>query len=561
MRMHIDARAAAERLKGLDVRALAGSACLWSWVDALYMGAFFTPAGQRAGMAEAATWATFLLVVPLSVLYLWKADTMRRAISCAPLLVGMGVAGSVASALFALSEALQSPALLGLGAVLGAFFMGTAILGWGAVYCADGVRSAALYVAGGFACALVPDVTFMLMAPLASAIAPMALPLLSGVLLLMTPREIRTYGTTTPASSSAPAGTPASATPVPPAGAPTPARRGIAGRLRLSLGISIPVLLSLSLIMLGLGYMQHQVSFAELPGLTNAGGAGAIMQVVRGLVSLVVFVAALLAPSGSRVVYRVGLLAIVAGYSLMPLLAGSERFWVSGAVILSGYTTFDVLVWIIVAQAAYARLADPLHVVIGVRMLVSSLFCGLGGLAGIATSTLAHAAPFPYADAIFVGYLMTVGVVLVISGRDVWDLFDARPVPASSLGSPWAGAGLTGAGSAGSSGSSGPAGSPVPADASSPDAATPGSGGASSLAAAIDTLATQWALTSREREVFALLAVGRTQPWVAEHLGISESTVNSHVRHIYAKAGVNSRQGMLDLVFRAQSPESVERGA
>lgn len=71
-------------------------------------------------------------------------------------------------------------------------------------------------------------------------------------------------------------------------------------------------------------------------------------------------------------------------------------------------------------------------------------------------------------------------------------------------------------------------------------------------------LGSLWGLTAREGEVFALLALGRTQPWVAERLGISESTVNSHVRHIYAKAGVNSRQDLLDLMIQAQSPEPVD---
>ena len=116
---------------------------------------------------------------------------------------------------------------------------------------------------------------------------------------------------------------------------------------------------------------------------------------------------------------------------------------------------------------------------------------------------------------------MTIAAVLVLSGRDVWDLFDARPVAA-------------------------------------PDAAAQ-TAGAPSIEDALDELAQAWGLTGREREVFGFLAMGRTQPWVAERLSISESTVNSHVRHIYGKAGINSRQELLDLVFHAQSPEVVDR--
>ena len=37
-------------------------------------------------------------------------------------------------------------------------------------------------------------------------------------------------------------------------------------------------------------------------------------------------------------------------------------------------------------------------------------------------------------------------------------------------------------------------------------------------------------LTAREREIGLLLAYGRTQPWIAERLSISENTVGTHVR-------------------------------
>lgn len=179
----------------------------------------------------------------------------------------------------------------------------------------------------------------------------------------------------------------------------------------------------------------------------------------------------------------------------------------------AGYVTFDVLIWILIAQVGYTGLSDPFRATCVIRIFVSSFFCALGGLLGIAFSGIAETAPFPYADAVLMGYLMTIAVVLVLSSPAVWELFDARPAPSSA---------------------------PNPE-------------------AAIRLLAQSWGLTDREREVFALLAVGRTQPWVAENLGISESTVNSHVRHIYGKAGVNSRQDLLDLVVCAQSPEVVEK--
>ena len=48
-------------------------------------------------------------------------------------------------------------------------------------------------------------------------------------------------------------------------------------------------------------------------------------------------------------------------------------------------------------------------------------------------------------------------------------------------------------------------------------------------------------LTEREREVLRMIALGHTYPEVAEQLGISVRTVESHRMHIMQKANLNSR--------------------
>lgn len=60
-------------------------------------------------------------------------------------------------------------------------------------------------------------------------------------------------------------------------------------------------------------------------------------------------------------------------------------------------------------------------------------------------------------------------------------------------------------------------------------------------------LADEFGLTPRERDVFALLMRGRSVPYIRDELTVSRDTVATHVKHIYQKAGVHSRQELLDL--------------
>ncbi len=48
-------------------------------------------------------------------------------------------------------------------------------------------------------------------------------------------------------------------------------------------------------------------------------------------------------------------------------------------------------------------------------------------------------------------------------------------------------------------------------------------------------------LTERERDVLALMIKGFNNPEIAEHLGVSASTIKTHVSNILAKLGVASR--------------------
>lgn len=62
-----------------------------------------------------------------------------------------------------------------------------------------------------------------------------------------------------------------------------------------------------------------------------------------------------------------------------------------------------------------------------------------------------------------------------------------------------------------------------------------------------DSFAARYRLSQREREVLGYLVRGRSQPYIRETLLLSRSTVSTHVKHIYEKLGINSKQELLDL--------------
>ena len=57
-------------------------------------------------------------------------------------------------------------------------------------------------------------------------------------------------------------------------------------------------------------------------------------------------------------------------------------------------------------------------------------------------------------------------------------------------------------------------------------------------------------LSLREKDVAMLLLQGRSQAVIASQLFVATSTVNTHVKHIYQKAGVSSKQEFIDVCER-----------
>ncbi|HJF65740.1 MAG TPA: helix-turn-helix transcriptional regulator [Slackia equolifaciens] len=65
------------------------------------------------------------------------------------------------------------------------------------------------------------------------------------------------------------------------------------------------------------------------------------------------------------------------------------------------------------------------------------------------------------------------------------------------------------------------------------------------------SVAEEYGLSSRETEVMELLGRGRTGSAIADELFISENTVRTHIKRIYAKVGVGKKQELLAVLDHA----------
>lgn len=69
--------------------------------------------------------------------------------------------------------------------------------------------------------------------------------------------------------------------------------------------------------------------------------------------------------------------------------------------------------------------------------------------------------------------------------------------------------------------------------------------GAADMPKACERLSARYALSAREAEVLTYLAGGHGSPYIAEKLFISENTVRTHMRNMYRKMGISSKEELI----------------
>lgn len=232
---------------------------------------------------------------------------------------------------------------------------------------------------------------------------------------------------------------------------------------------------------------------------------------LAGLVASALLVALWRRPSRSTVIvcYRIGFVFMVAGCVLVALV--QTRLQVTGMLVYAGFSTIAVV-------AMYSFLSRREHADEGWLSFSCDVMAMLylGEALGIACCLGAEVLALP-PDPTVAGVVLTLALVCVYVF-----LFDDRVLTASF----------------------------EPAQ-GRPDATAPATAQASNLGASQDIyaqIAQRYGLSPREREVLPLLVQGRTVLRIKDELSISSSTVNTHIRHIYAKCDVCSKQELLDLI-------------
>ena len=483
-----------------ELKLIIGSGLFWSWMDVLFMGMLF-PAAREGDLSR---------IVLLGISGVGALVGIGFCIALRRIGVAMqswrgeivgGVAGTLASACCLAGGAVSSMALIVAGICFGAVYSSFSVVFWGAGYCAEDGKQAVLYVSGSFAFAFLVDVLLLAMIPSMAAVFALLLPIAStGLMRLMgVPLVISRHvsgASSIQIGSQRESRTRADMSP-----------HALSDNLYRILGLTPVTILGFVLVMLCFGCMQYLLHMDAF-SLSFLGAY--LPQVARGMTALVVFLISFFLRTPLDTVFKGGFLVIVAGFLSMPFFIALGCEWVSAILIMVGYTTSDIFIWVLVVRVCCFKPVSSIGTILVTRQIINGSCIFFGAVFGGTIHGMMPALEGFWPEAIVFGYIATIATVLILCGKDAWSLFESGSIVRD--------------GECGSE-----------------------------TEETLDVLSTQWGLTQRESEIFKYLAIGRSQPWIAETLCIAESTAKTHIRHIYQKAQVNNKQALIDLVLDCMS--------
>ncbi len=243
------------------------------------------------------------------------------------------------------------------------------------------------------------------------------------------------------------------------------------------------------------------------------------------LVSFALSLAASFARSFNfSVVYYPLVLVLAVGVVLVFALGGYNTFAASITVFV--YSMFSLFMWCLLSFIARGDYWSPIQV-FGWGRGIFALGSLVGHYVGVTVDAFGMADVQPLVVGVVLAFFAVASGMLIFREGDV-----RRVVNAAWLGEELR-RGVEGA---------------EPAEEVSPAVPHTAAPTADGEGFSAEDFALAHNFTSREREVFSLMLEGRDARTIGAALVISENTAKSHIRSIYAKTGVHTRQEFIDAV-------------
>lgn len=473
--------------------AIVGASFFWSWMDRAMFGdsLYFALAPSDGSLGPALELAQTSFIVMLAASVAVFAACAARARSGGSSVWSVKLTATAAALGFAGNVAVFVASSLGatVPTVAGAFASGCAMavfnVSWGRVCVAQGPAKAMTHISGAWALGLVVNVLTEGLVPFAEGVFVAILPLLSCALYMADARLQSREPYRIDVAE----------------GKLEPARPA---KVQL-LGIDVRFPLCILAFCIAFGLMCSFEIFSPAEAAPSS-----VFDIVglRGIVALLFFVASLTALARHMELLFNACLSFMV-FGLLAMTVGLYTNDVQGLARLFipiGYAGFDILVWTLIAfygKTTPASLVRIVAVAMGAEqagILIGQLIgIGLGGAANAANNVVL----------MVLSYLLLLAVMgLARLCTVLWrrQRADGREAADSAV-----------------------------RDGEAADDH-------------LDRFADAYGLTSRERDIFALFAGGRSAPYIAEMLVLSENTVKTHLRHIYTKCNLHNRQDLLDAI-------------
>jgi DNA-binding CsgD family transcriptional regulator len=206
---------------------------------------------------------------------------------------------------------------------------------------------------------------------------------------------------------------------------------------------------------------------------------------------------------GLRPIYRIVILIMAFFFMLLPIFAGNSA--VENTLALTGYGTFNLLIWILLAEMSYRyRLSSVM--VFGMGWGMISLGMLFGSFFGEMVSKLAPFSPQAISlIALLATLTILVSYMFVFKEKDLENLI-------------------------------------IPDKNSSVEQHQ------RRFQERCRVIARKYHLSPKESEIMVLFAKGRSSTRIQQDLFISRGTCTTHLRHIYQKLGVHNKQEFLDMI-------------